>query len=194
MGGRRFRLNVCKYQEPKKPKSFIVSIKLTRGISVFPISLPRELYLACPVSTLAVLKARLEEKPLLPHWFLSGSTSALSLFKIDHQHGAVEATFTVCIDEHLQWSVNISSRNFTPLNNPALASIPPVLASVSSVMQLFALLDSCRMCMGNSEQKFLDVARHRGSIQQGTTIVLFCFAVYDMFFICMLQVEAQIHA
>ena len=40
------------------------------------------------------------------------------------------------------------------------------LDNISSVMQLFALLDSCRLCMGNSEQKFQDVARHCESIQQ----------------------------
>ena len=182
MGGRKFRLTVKKYQEPKKPLSLVISIKLTKEISVLNISLPRELYLTCPVQTLTALKARLEMQSLSPHWFLSTSTSSLSLFKIQHQYRTVEVTFSIYIDEHLQWSVNICSRNLTPLNSPTLASIPSVLDNISSVMQLFALLDSCQLCMGNSEQKFLDVARHRRSIQQGCCMATFpikWFAVYD---------------
>ena len=171
MGGRRHRLSVRKYQERKKPLFLVVSIKLTKEISVLTISLPRELYMTCPVRTLPALKARLEMQSLSSHWFLSSnSTPSLSLFKVEHQDRTVEATFSIYIDEYLQWSVNICSKTLTHLNSPTLASIPSTLDSISSVMQLFALLDSCRMCTGNSEQKFLDVARHRESIHQGTSM------------------------
>ena len=57
MGGRRNRLSVRKYQESKKPLSLIVTIKLTKEISVLTISLPRELYMTCPVKTLPALNS-----------------------------------------------------------------------------------------------------------------------------------------
>ncbi len=64
MGGRRFRLSAKKYQEPKKPLSLVISIKLTKEISVLTIFLPRELYVTCPVYTLPSLKARLKTEGL----------------------------------------------------------------------------------------------------------------------------------
>ncbi len=56
MPGRKFRLSVRKYQEKKKPLSLIVSIKLTKDISVLTVSFPRELYITCPVDNLSALR------------------------------------------------------------------------------------------------------------------------------------------
>ena len=45
-------MHVREYQESKKPLSLIVTIKLTKEISVLTISLPRELYMTSLVKTL----------------------------------------------------------------------------------------------------------------------------------------------
>ncbi len=165
MGGRKFRLSVRKYNEKKEPLSLIVTIELTKDLTVLKVSLPRELY--CPVETLSTLKAQLTSQPLPPQWFFSPSGASICLFKIQHQESAVEISFSVSIDEHLQWSVTIGDRTLSPVNSPTLASVPSILGGISHVLQLFTFLDSCRPCTGNSEQKFMDVARHRESIQQG---------------------------
>ncbi len=171
MGGRKHQLSVRKYQERMKPLSLVVTINLTKEISVLTLSLPRELYMTCPVDTLLALKACLEVQSLPPHWFLSSSDASLSLFKIQHQKDTTAIEVSVHIDEHLQWSITISGKNLTPVNSPALAQISSGLGSISYVMQLLALLDSCRLCTGNSEQKFLDVAKHRESTQKGNGAV-----------------------
>lgn len=166
MGGRRQRLSVRKYQESKKPLSLIVTIKLTKEISVLTISLPRELYMTCPVETLPALKARLQTTSLPPQWFFLSASASVSIFKCQHQDRAVEVFCTVNIDEQLHWSVNIHGRNLTPVNSPTLACLPSILNSISCMSQILALLDSCRLCMGNSE-KFLEVARHQRCLHQG---------------------------
>ena len=167
MGGRKHRLSVRKYQEKKKPLSLIVTIKLTKEISVLTLSLPRELYMRCPVHGLPALTARLESQSLPPQWFLSSAGASLSLFKIHHQEGHTEVRYSIQISEHLQWSINICGKNLTPVSTPVLGQISSVLSGIPSVMELLGLLDSCRPCLGNNEQRFLDVVRHRESTQQG---------------------------
>ena len=183
MGGRRNRLSVRKYQESKKPLSLIVTIKLTKEISVLTISLPRELYMTCPVKTLPAMKARLETTSLPPQWFLLSASASLSIFKCQHEGRAVEVFCTVNIDEQLHWSVNIHGRNLTLVNSFTLAYLPSVLSSISCMSQILALLDSCRLCIGNSEKKFLEVARHQQSIHQGSGMINIPCVQYIMLFL-----------
>lgn len=174
MGGRKHLLSVRKYQERRKPYPLVVSIKLTREISVLTLSVPRELYMTCQVDTLLALKARLGVHSLPPCWFQSSSDGSLSLFKIRQQKYATTVEVSVHIDEHLRWRINILDKSLSPLNSPVLAHISPVLSSVSYVMELISLLESCRLCIGNHEQKFLDVAKHRQALQKGNEAVYLC--------------------
>ena len=130
MGGRRQCLSVRKYQDSKKPLSLIVTIKLTKEISVLTIFLPLELYMTYPVETLPALKARLETTSLPPQWFLLSASASVSICKCQHQDRAVEVFCTVNIDEQLHWNVNIHGRNFTPVNRPTLACLPSILSSI----------------------------------------------------------------
>ena len=171
MGGRRNRLSVRKYQESKKPLSLIVTIKLTKEISVLTISLPRELYMTCPVKTLPALKARLETMSLPPQWFLLSASGLLSIFKCQHQGRAVEVFCTVNIDEQLLLECQYPWQELTPVNSFTPAYLPSVLSSISCMSQILALLDSCRLCIGNSEKRYLEVARHQQSIHQGNGMI-----------------------
>ena len=74
-------LSVWKYLESKKPLSLIVTIKLTKEISVLTISLPREMHITCPVETLPALKAHLKTMSLLPQWFFLSARASVSIFK-----------------------------------------------------------------------------------------------------------------
>ena len=132
-------MHVQKYQESKKPLSLIVTIKLTKEISVLTISLPGELYMTCPVKTLPALKAHFETMSLPPQWFLLSGSASVSVFKCQNQDRAVEDFCTINIDEQLYWSINIHSRNLTPVNSLTLAYLPSVLISISCMSQIFAL-------------------------------------------------------
>ena len=158
MGGRKFRLRVRKYQEPKKPLSLIVSIKLTKDISILIVSFPRELYMTCPVDNLLALKARLE-CGLPPQWFIHFSDTSVALFMVQQQSvaRAVDISLSLIIDEHLRWSVKVGERMLSPVGNPTFASIPHILSRLYDVLNLLTILNSCKQCIGNSEQKFVDV-------------------------------------
>ena len=141
MPGRKFRLSVRKYQEKKKPLSLIVSIKLTKDISVLTVSFPRELYITCPVDNLLALKARLE-CGLPSQWFLSFSSTSLVLFKVQQQNvaGAVGISLSLIIDEHLRWSVKVGERTLSPVDNPMFTSIPCILSRLADVLNLWLII------------------------------------------------------
>ncbi len=152
------------------PCMSLVSIKLTKNISVLRVSLPRELYMTCPVGTLSALKACLESQPLPPQWFLSSSGAYLGVFKVQHQESAVEISFSVSIDEHLQWSITIGDRTLSPVNSGHLLRFHPSLVAFPmccSFSQFWIHAHHAR-----SEQKFMDDARSiNQSIQQGIGMI-----------------------
>ena len=172
MGGRKFLRKKRKYLE-KKPLSLIVSIKLTSGISVLTtVSIPRELYITSPISTLSALKARLQTFILPQQWFFSLSNSSLALFKIHHsecQGRPIEVSASITVNKYLQWSVHIGERRISQADTPALASIPSTLGSISHVLHLFHLLDSSRRCIGNSDDQFMEIIRYRQATEEGIT-------------------------
>ena len=143
MGGRKFSLSVRKHAEPKKPPSLIVSIKRSR-VSLLTVSLPRELYMSCPVDTLPALTARLEVQLLPPQWFLSSADSSLSLFKVDRQQpcSSTKVAISIQVDEHRQWSLAICGKVLAPASSATFAQIPQVLGSMPCVFQLLNLLES----------------------------------------------------
>jgi len=55
-------------------------------------------------------------------------------------------------------STSVVHGNLTRVNNASLAPLPSTLSSISCVLLIIALLDLCRLCIGNGEQKFLDMS------------------------------------
>ena len=176
MGRRKLRLRVCKYGERRHSESekeeksqLIVSIELTSKISVLRVSLPREMYLVCPVDTLPALGARLKCQRLPPQWYISDALpSSLRVFKMHEEAGVPEISCTIECHEDLYWSVNIMGKKLDPATSQELAAnFAATLQSVPELMRVLAFMDSCRLCIGNSEQKFIDVVKHHEVVQQG---------------------------
>ena len=174
MGGRKFLRKRRKYLE-EKPRSLIVSIRLRSGISVSTtVSIPRELYISSPISTLSALKARLQTFVLPQQWFFSISDSSLSLFKIRHhsecQDRPVEVSVSIAVNKYLQWSIHIGDRRISQADTPSLAPLPSTLGSISHVLHLFHLLDSSRRCIGNSDDQFMELIQYRQATEEGACI------------------------
>ena len=125
--------------------------------------------MSCPVDTLPALMAQLEVQFLPPQWFLLSADSSLSLFKVARQQvcSSTKVAIAIQVDEHRQWSLAICGKVLAPASSATFAQIPQVLGSMPCIFQLLNLLESTRLCVGNSEQRFLDVVRCRESITQG---------------------------
>ena len=82
--------------------------------------------------------------------------------------GVPEISCTIEWHEDLHWSVNILGKKLDPATSHELAAnFSATLQSVPELMRVLAFIDSCRLCIGNSEQKFTDVVKHHEAVQQG---------------------------
>ena len=79
MGVEKHHCDVRK--KPRERRNLIVSIQLTNKISVIPVSIPCELYMASPVETLHALRGHLQSQSLPPQWYFSDASSTLLMFK-----------------------------------------------------------------------------------------------------------------
>ena len=162
------------HKKPRESRNLIVSIQLTNKISVLPVSVPHELYMACPVETLHALRGHLRSQSLPPQWYFSDASSTLLLFKTCEEAAGIADALHCSIEchENLSWNVDVFGKKLDPATSPLLASqFSTALRSVLDVMKVIAFIDSCKLCVGNGEQRFLDVIQHREAIQQGT---IFC--------------------
>jgi len=165
---------------------FRVSIPLT--LLKFVVSLPVSIYLSTPVVSLQALQARLQKRALPPSWVLAPASTVDSLvlckLRYDSSHSIVDVLFTVTINVHLGWCVMLCGNLLDQTKNEFLSSLPNSICSFCDLVQLLESLDSCRICMGNSEEKFLNVVRHRNSTPKGEFVdaavlnfVLLCISV-----------------
>ena len=188
MSGRKFRLSVHRKNEERKKyacKSLPVSVKLTNEIMVFRVtipldklkfivSLPLDLFLSSPVVSLQALQARLQVRSLPSSWMIVSTPALDSLvmckLRYHVEQSSADVIFTVTINSHLEWCVMLCGNYLDRSKNEFLSSLPPIISSLSDLTNLFISLDSSRICIGNNEEKLIEVVRHRNSTLKGEFI------------------------
>ena len=183
MPGRWFRLSVHRKNEERKKhvsKALPVSIKLTKEVMVFRVSIPLAVLKVCrfhttqhlPFHTNCVTACFANQTP--------GKSSATFLDYCRNSHefsGAVQAQiqpsqsvasvlFTVTINPHL-WCRMLCGNYLDPSNNEFVSSLPSRICSYIDIIRILESLDACRICIGNNEEKFLSVVRHWNSTPKG---------------------------
>lgn len=148
------------------------------------VLLPIESYFEGRVQSSVTLHSRLTSVPLPSSWSIA-STDPLTLCKLRlRQEGQADVTTTINISAELGWTVFYSDKELTSASSPLLTELPHKLVSVTAVYSLMSLLDSARVCVGNSDDKFLKLWHHRALTLHGsqsellTTVLLsssFCF-------------------
>ena len=211
MPGRLFRLSVHRKNEERKKyacKSLPVSIGLSKEFMVFKlsislvllkyvISLPISVYLSTPVVSPQTLRTRLKTRALPPSWVIvppsSPTVGSLVLGKFRHNssRSTADVFFMVTINCHFGWHVVLCGNHLDRSKNEFLSSLPPTICTFYDLVQLLESLDSCRICMGNCEEKFLDVVKHRNSTPKGIFVV-FLDAVLLFMFVYLLCVQTKI--
>ena len=187
MPGRRFRLSVHRKNEERTCKALPVSIELTREVMVFRVSiplillkyvvsLPISIYLSSPVVSPQALRARLQTRALPPSWVIAPASTMDSLvlckLRYDSSHSIADVLFIITINCHLGWHVMLCGSCVDLTKNEFLSSLPRSICSFVNLVHILESLDSCRICIGNSEDKFLNVVRHRNSTPKGERV--FC--------------------
>ena len=118
------------------------------------------------------MQARLETTALPPSWVIAPSSPAvgsLVLCKLRHDssHSIANVLFTITISCDLEWHVTCGN-HLNLSNSRLLSSLSPMIGSFHDLVGILETLDLSRLCVGNGEERFLDVVTHRNSTLQGT--------------------------
>ena len=183
MPGIRFRLSVHRKNEERKKhvsKALPVSIKLTKEVMVFQVSIPLavlkfvvsiplSIFLSTPIVSLHALQTRLQAA-LPPSWIIAETAmDSLVLCKLRYQpsQSVADVLFTVTINPHLWCRIMLCGNYLDPSKHEFVSSLPSRICSYIDIICILVSLDACRICIGNNKEKFLSVVRHRNSTPKG---------------------------
>ena len=184
MPGRRFRLSVHRKNEERKKhvcKALPVSIELTKEVMVFRVSIPLavlkfvvsiplSIFLSTPIVSLHALQSRLQARALPPSWIVAETAMdslVLCKFRYHPSQSVADVLFTVTIDPQLWCRIMLCENYLDPSKHEFVSSLPSRICSYSDIIRILESLDACRICIGNSEEKFLSVVGHRNSTPKG---------------------------
>ena len=156
MGGSKLRLS---HRKKKPHLSLIVSVPLS----------------SCPllrVTTLPSLHTSLLTESLPESWMMAAS-DPLTVVKLrvvpQVPHPRVDTLITVAVHDHLTWTLSVLHKRLDPAVNPSLSHQPLTLTSARSIRALLQVIDSLVLCVGNPDQKFQDLWKHRSVTLHGSS-------------------------
>lgn len=155
MGGRKRRLTYRKYMEKK----------VAHRTTPLMISLPLSAYTDAPVDSIEILHSRISSLPLPPTWVVSNAAkSPLTICKLrvsENLQPRADILVTLTIDPEKGWAVSFIHKHTNPDNCMLLSKLPSTLSSVHSISSTLSLIDSCKVCPGNSDSTFLESWQQR---------------------------------
>ena len=192
MGKRKFRLSVHRKNEERKKKAMKtlqvehppqpdVTPPPVKEQDCLPVSIPLHFFTESCVSSLSNLHCRVSLMMTSPSFTSSHPTwkivytEPLTLCKLEVQQASCEAeamcgcvVMSLSISTELKWTLHYLNHPLS-VESPLLNSLPNTVNSVAVVMKLIETLDSAKVCIGNSDVKFLEYWEHRASTLHGIT-------------------------
>lgn len=150
MGRKKFRL-ITRKCESRKKHPCIVSISRAK----------------LPLQDLAALEAQIRSSGVLPDsWTITTGVDSdgghkLFLCFLETTREAPLLKYSITIKEDFSWNLIVFERSVNKRLCRALSSNGSQLNLVDKVVYLISTLKVCKLCTGNSDQKFLLVAKRR---------------------------------
>ena len=72
-----------------------------------------------------------------------------------------KAFATISIGRELEWSMHHLEHTLSGLNCPMLAELPSKIENVAVVQQMINLIDNSKQCIGNADDKFIELFKER---------------------------------
>lgn len=155
-GKRKFRLTA--------PKNWLRRKYAARPQSPEPLVLPVSISLE-KLPSFSELRLSLESHPI-PDWkVVCGSANTLQLCRMENSHDSGPPKVSLCVEirENLEWSVYVWSKKLDNASHPLLCSQLIKLRSVDDVRSLLKVIEGCKICKGNDDDKFDPlVSKHKG--------------------------------
>ena len=162
MGGKKHRLTSRKY-----------SVRNYTNTSVsLVVSLPLAAYADAPVQSVGALCTRITSLPLPPTWTIASRTP-LSICKLQinsedaQPRASVLVTLTIRADQ--TWVVSFIHQAINPDGCVVLSRLPPTFLSADSIMHGLSLINSSKVCLGNSDQSFITSWKQRSLTLHNST-------------------------
>lgn len=156
MGGNKLRLS---HRKRKSQLSLVVS-------------LPLSLYSSLKINSLSSLHSSLLSQPLPESWTIAAK-DPLTLVKLrvvcQDFHPQVDPLITLAVHSRLTWTLSVLNKHLDPAVNPSLTHLPSTLTSAKSVQVVLQAIDSLTLCLGNPDQKFQDLWKHRSVTLHGSS-------------------------
>ena len=171
MGRNKFHLVARKNQERKKYAA-------TKPVCL-EVSIPRA---KLPFHNIASLDCQLRAlNALPPSWTLStGSNEAgmtIVLCCLDACHEPPTIRYSITVRQDFTWLLNVMGKTVVPNSCRALSTTPLRLSgvvdnalqelrfnSVHELVQLTLVVETCKVCEGNLDDKFMEVAKRRDGV------------------------------
>ena len=163
MGKRKFRMSHRKNFERKRYQAAREKALTSRlaGPSIpeqsdmlsLVVSFPIDSFLNTSVSDCEVLLKKLWQLKNLPNgWAVEGDSIARAMFSITKSlsYGSVVIT----ISRGCHWMITINNQKVLLPNNTLLQFHEDVLDTCDKVLMLLTEVDCCRLCIGNTDDKF----------------------------------------
>ena len=128
---------------------------------------------------------QLSSQPLPPLCMIV-CTPPLTLCKLrvqqEEQASKADITINISISGNLKWTLHFLKQELTPSRCPLLRELPVKLTNVTAVVHMMTLLDSAKLCAGNSKEKFFGLWRHQALTLHGSVSmevgIIFCVVLH----------------
>ncbi|XP_065894386.1 uncharacterized protein [Dysidea avara] len=176
MGGRKFRLAVHrKNEERKKRQKKCDAIMVqetnedtTASVSALtcPISLSLAAFTSAHVQSLSQLSRRV--KALISKYSTWNITAEdpLIICKLviqGEEATAVAVIATIVVSSDFHWTLMWRTQQVDTTVNPLFSGVPEKIQLVDDMEKVLTLIDSAEVCVGNPDEKFLDLWHYRST-------------------------------
>lgn len=166
MGRRKFRLVSRKNAEKSTvPTSMEVSIPLpVINPMSLEITIPRA---KLPVRDLSSLKTQLHQFLQTSPWTFTtandaeGALTKLALCFLETGREPPVLRYSVSIQGDFTWTLGVFGRIVDPKLCHTLSGLPQLINSADRAVQFLSWTENCKVCVGNSDPKFMEVAERR---------------------------------
>ena len=146
MGRKKFHLVVRKNERRRRA----AAVKPELKVSVCRVKLP--------VKDVSHMSGQLLQS-LPPQWIVQNAERKIIICQLDATVEPPMLRYSITVRENFTWLFTAFGNSISPQSCRMLAGLSDRLNSVKKVMQVISIIGKCRLCAGNSESKFLEVAK-----------------------------------
>ena len=97
---------------------------------------------------------------------ISAESVIICRMKVDPYEQA-QIDFTIRADTNMKWTLFVRDCEFDWKLCPLLCDLPTHLTTMESIILIVQKLDSCNLCVGNQDEKFIELYRQRAVTLHG---------------------------